>query len=108
MKGFVVKGLLFFVFALAPTFCYGQCQPAADSCRTNVPHYIKYNGALRTPAPANHAGVVSLRLAIYSDATGGTALWQEIQNTQLDSLGRYEVVLGATSNDGVPADLFAA
>jgi outer membrane lipoprotein-sorting protein len=46
--------------------------------------------------------------AIYREQQGGTALWSEVQNIEPDKDGSYTVLLGATTNDGVPVDLFAS
>ena len=46
--------------------------------------------------------------SIYADPPGGAPLWQETQNVALDTKGRYALLLGATSPDGVPAAVLAA
>ena len=38
----------------------------------------------------------------------GTALWQEVQNAQLDEQGHYEVILGSTGSEGIPMELFTS
>jgi hypothetical protein len=48
----------------------------------------------------------SMTFAIYAEQEGGAALWQETQNVALDGEGRYSVLLGAASRDGMPAELF--
>ncbi|HEY2434065.1 MAG TPA: tail fiber domain-containing protein [Vicinamibacterales bacterium] len=62
-----------------------------------------YQPASGQPAPAS--AVVTL--AVYTDPTGGTALFQETQDVTLDASGRYAVQLGATQPDGLPLALFA-
>jgi hypothetical protein len=51
---------------------------------------------------------VAIKFVIYGDSTGGTPLWQEVQNTLVDQQGHYEVMLGATGSEGIPMDLFAS
>jgi hypothetical protein len=51
---------------------------------------------------------VAIRFVIYGDSTGGTPLWQEVQNAQLDEQGHYEVMLGSTGSEGIPLDLFTS
>jgi hypothetical protein len=51
---------------------------------------------------------VGITFAIYAEQVGGSALWQETQNVALDEQGRYSVLLGAASREGLPADLFAS
>jgi hypothetical protein len=73
-----------------------------------VPHFVKYSGVLKNAAGVPHSGVVAVKFVIYSDAVGGTALWREVQNTELDQQGHYEVLLGATVSEGIPMDLFTS
>jgi len=72
-----------------------------------VPRLIKFSGAFRTPSGAALTGVHGVTLALYKDRQGGSPLWLESQNVELDEQGRYTVLLGATKSDGVPLDLFA-
>jgi hypothetical protein len=53
------------------------------------------------------AGPVGATFAIYSEQEGGTPLWTEDQNVELDASGNYTVMLGVTKNGGVPPELFA-
>ena|SRR5882762_8438824 len=57
---------------------------------------------------STQGGVVAIRFVIYGDSTGGTALWQEVQNAQLDEQGHYEVMLGSTGSEGIPMELFTS
>jgi hypothetical protein len=74
-----------------------------------VPRLIKVNGALKNSEGGQvHAGTVGANLAIYKDELGGTPLWQETQNVVLDGEGRYTVLLGSSTAEGIPLDLFAS
>ncbi len=52
--------------------------------------------------------VETVTLAIYADQVGGAPLWQETQNVAVDTKGRYALLLGATSPEGIPAAVLAA
>ena len=91
---------------LTPFLCVAQCSSDANGCAADIPHLIRFSGQVRA-AIASQTGIVSLRFTIYDSEKGGTALWQEVQNTQADMLGRYEVLLGATSSEGVPPSVFS-
>ena len=92
----------------APFVCLGQCTTTEPSgCSSEIPHLIRFSGQVKNPFTASHTGIVSLRFTIYDSEKGGTALWQEVQNTQADLVGRYEVLLGATSKEGVPPSVFS-
>jgi hypothetical protein len=53
-------------------------------------------------------GVVGITFALYSEQTGGAALWIETQNVTGDGNGHYSVLLGATKPDRLPAELFTS
>ena len=81
---------------------------AAPALAQNAPsaeRVIRMNGALPPAAVAGAAEPV--RFAIYDAETGGTLLWEETQALVLDGAGQYSALLGATSPDGLPVDLFA-
>src|SRR5579872_1422671 len=90
-----------------PLICVGQCTPDVTVCGSDIPHLIRFVGQVKNAFGPSHTGVVSLRFTIYDSEKGGTALWQEVQNTQADLTGRYEVLLGATSTEGVPLSIFS-
>jgi hypothetical protein len=85
-----------------------QCTHDESQCHSKVPHYVKYAGTLKQFSSTLPERTLSLRFSIYGESTGGVPLWQEVQNTQLDSQGRYEVMLGVTANEGIPAELFSS
>ena len=53
-------------------------------------------------------GALALTFALYSEETGGTALWLETQNITADSNGHYVALLGWTKPDGLPTDVFTS
>jgi hypothetical protein len=96
-----------FLSCVTPFLCVGQCSSDASGCASDIPHLVRFSGQVKTPFAASHTGIVSLRFTIYDSEKGGTALWQEVQNTQADLQGRYEVLLGASSVEGVPLSVFS-
>jgi len=91
-----------------PTLCEGQCVAGANSCSPGIPRFVKAGGSIKEETPASRAHTVAIKFTIYDDAKAGNALWQEIQNVQVDAAGRYEVMLGVTSPDGMPVDIFSS
>lgn len=83
-----------FAFAKGP-------QPAQTT-----PRLVRFSGTVTDATGKARTGNVSLTFAIYSAQTGGAPLWLETQNADLDSSGHYQVLLGATKADGLPAALF--
>jgi hypothetical protein len=92
---------------LAPLVCHAQCTTSVAACAGGVPHFVKFNGVLQNVA-VSPSRVVAIRFVIYSDSTGGTPLWEEVQNAELDPQGHYEVLLGATASEGIPMQLFTS
>jgi hypothetical protein len=56
--------------------------------------------------PQTAGKTVNMSFALYQDPAGGTALWSETQTVKVGSDGRYTVLLGATSDEGLPQALF--
>jgi hypothetical protein len=75
---------------------------AAQDGSRPTPALIRFSG--QTSATA----AVALTFALYSERDGGTALWQETQNVLPDASGHYNVLLGAATEGGVPAGVFAS
>jgi hypothetical protein len=98
-------GISALFFASGPSLA--QCTADAPACTQTVPHLLKLNGTLKEVAVGTRAGALSVRFSIYGDSASATPLWQEVQNTQVDQQGHYEVMLGTTASQGIPADLFS-
>jgi hypothetical protein len=77
---------------------------------SSVPQIIQFSGQLNETSggAAIPSGTVSITFALYENEQGGTALWSETQNVQVDSQGRYTALLGSASSEGVPLNLFTA
>ena len=80
-----------------------QSQPTAA-----VPKLVRFSGSFRPANGQPTQSVESVTLSVYRDQTGGTALWQEIQNVGVDADGHYSLLMGATQNEGMPLDLFSS
>ena len=72
-----------------------------------VPRLVKLSGALRDALGQPRTGVVGITFAIYQEQEGGAPLWLETQNAELDEQGRYTVLLGAESSEGLPLEIFS-
>ena len=70
----------------------------ADSPPFSVPHYVRFSGT----ASSSASSTTSARFALYSEQQGGTPLWLETQNIAVEASGRYSVLLGSATKDGVP------
>jgi trimeric autotransporter adhesin len=79
---------------------------------TTVPRLVTFNGVISPPMVQNGVGkpgqssTITMTFSFYAEQEGGTPLWVETQNVQVDAQGRYTVLLGATQAEGLPLDLF--
>ncbi|HXM62266.1 MAG TPA: hypothetical protein VN950_15515 [Terriglobales bacterium] len=73
-----------------------------------VPPVVKYSGLLTDASSKPLTGTVGVTFSLYKESQGGPALWVETQNVALDKAGHYSAMLGSTTSQGLPADLFAS
>ena len=80
----------------------------ADTTTENqgVPRLVRFSGVVKDSAGAVPSGDVTLTFSLYEQKNGGSPLWSETQTVQLSKDGRYTVLLGFASADGLPRDLF--
>ncbi|MGH9650883.1 MAG: hypothetical protein ACRD3I_10480, partial [Terriglobales bacterium] len=86
----------------------GRSETAAVSSEVSVLRLVKFSGVIRDGMGQPRTGVVGLTFAIYKEQEGGAPLWLETQNVQLDEQGRYAVLLGAESSEGLPLEIFSS
>jgi hypothetical protein len=79
-----------------------QGQPAS----TDINRLFRLSGAV-TPI-ADQSAVEAIQFAIYDQETGGAPLWVETQTLTIDGTGAYSVLLGSSSAEGLPAELFSS
>jgi len=73
-----------------------------------VPRVIQFSGVLRDSIGQPLTGVQGVSFALYRDQEGGSPLWIETQNVAADEYGRFAVLLGAATADGVPIEMFSS
>src|SRR5271155_655033 len=95
---------LFLVLSVVP-LAAGQTQTATASA---LPRLVRFGGVVKDIKGNPLTGVVGVTFALYSEQTGGAALWLETQNVSADSSGHYTVLLGSTKPDGLPSEMFTA
>jgi hypothetical protein len=84
---------------------------ASGATAGSVPQIIQFNGQFNGTeggggSTAVPAGTVSVTFTLYENEQGGTALWSETQNVQVDAQGHYTALLGSASPEGLPMNLF--
>jgi len=83
-------------------------QALATNTNVVVPPLVNFSGTLTEGNGNPLTGTVAVTFSLYSEQTGGAALWMESQNVQPDTTGHYTVMLGSTSSTGLPSEMFVA
>src|SRR5262249_12859450 len=94
----VLTILAFTIFLSLRTSPFAQQQSETSA---SVPRIVLFNGTLKDRNGRALSGVLGVTFSFYKDQQGGTAIWTENQNLQLDEQGRYMALLGATQTDGL-------
>jgi len=85
-----------------------QMNSLTPDVHVSVPPLIKFNGVLPELQGQSGAGIINATFALYSDQSGGTQLWSERQNINIDSQGHFTVLLGNSSPEGLPINIFTS
>src|SRR5581483_2830450 len=86
-----------------------HAQPAAGgTVVTAVPRMMWFAGVYRPADGLPPAPVELATFSIYHEDAGGAAMWQETQNVAIGSGGRFNVLVGSSTSDGLPVELFTA
>lgn len=72
-----------------------------------VPPLVKFGGVLVDGDGEPLTGTTGVTFSLYKDRQGGASLWVETQSVRPDGSGRYSVMLGSASGQGLPSYLFA-
>jgi hypothetical protein len=75
---------------------------------STVPTLINFSGTLSDAIGKSVADVTGVTFLLYKDSEGGAPLWMETQNVHPDKTGHYSVILGSTTSQGLPQDVFAS
>jgi Chaperone of endosialidase len=102
--GGVVVGLLSLVLSLVQLTVAQTPTETASA----LPHLVRFGGTVKDLNGNPVSGIVGITFALYSEQSGGSALWLETQNVTADSNGHYTVLLGSTTSEGMPAGLFTS
>ncbi len=84
---------------------------ASTSTSTNdtvVPRLVNYSSTLADWNGKPLTSWVGVTFSLYKDSQGGAPLWMETQNVQSSKSGHYSVMLGCTTSEGLPEDVFVS
>ncbi len=91
----------------SPAAAQDSQMPVAAATPT-VPRLVRITGSVHDATGKPLTGNIGITFTFYKDQSDVAAAWQEIQTVQLDSTGRYSVLLGVTNEAGLPLDIFSA
>jgi hypothetical protein len=83
-------------------------QSVATTANPIVPPLVRFSGVLTDVNGKPLTGVVGVTFFLYKDSEGGAPLWMETENVQPNQAGHYSVMLGSTTSQGLPFDLFVS
>jgi len=83
-----------------PLHCQQATGPAV------VPMLVHFSGRLTDVNGKPLSGVAGVTFYLFSEQDGGVPLWMETQNVEPDKAGHYSVMLGSTSRQGLPTNIF--
>jgi hypothetical protein len=105
---FRVLGASLYLLAVALALPVGaqiaDTDASAVAASASTASLIRWTGSL-SPAAGR---TVEMSFSLYQNPAGGPALWSETQPVKVGTDGRYSVLLGATSAEGLPQTLFQA
>ncbi|MBP7777434.1 MAG: tail fiber domain-containing protein [Acidobacteria bacterium] len=104
----VRQSVLVALFVGVAALAAAEPQAAAAPQDARVPRVVRFDGVFVPADGQAPAAVETVALAVYAGATGGAPLWEETQTVRVDAQGRYAVLLGATSAEGLPPSVLAA
>jgi trimeric autotransporter adhesin len=81
---------------------------SAQQSTSVVPTLVNFSGTLTDVSSKPLTGTVGVTFYLYNEQQGGSPLWMETQNVQPDVSGRYSVMLGSMSSQGLPTSLFSS
>src|SRR5580700_7645355 len=94
----------FLLICSAVSLCAQQAALAVANAV--VPPVVKFSGVLTDTNNKPVTGTVGVTFSLYQQSQGGAPLWVETQNVIVDKTGRYTVMMGSSSSQGLPSDVF--
>ncbi len=102
---------LLFALLVSPLSAAAQMtssKTVVSSTSADVPKLVKFSGTATDEAGKPITGLIGVTFSLYKDQQGGAPLWIETQNVQANVNGHYTAMLGASTSNGVPLELFSS
>jgi trimeric autotransporter adhesin len=82
-------------------------QPGTNASAV-VPTLVQFSGTLTGSNGKPLTEITGVTFLLFANQNGGAPLWIETQNVQPDAGGQYTVMLGSTTSQGLPMNLFSS
>ena len=102
-----VSACIFTACLILGAFAWAQVSSPPVST-ASVPRLIRIQGVVRDETGKPLSARIAIAFTLYKDQNDQEAVWQENQTVQLDSAGRYSVLLGVANEGGLPLEIFSA
>jgi hypothetical protein len=79
---------------------------ATQAIEFDASRLVKFTAILKDHEGNRLNGVVGVLFAVYEQQTGGTPLWQEVQNVEADKFGFVATTVGSTRREGIQPEIF--
>ena len=96
-----------YLLSCALALAQGDQTSLPSASTATVPRLIRIRGTVRDETGKPLTGGIGITFSLYAGENDQTAVWQESQTAQLDSAGRYSVLLGASKEVGLPQEVFS-
>jgi len=103
-----IVSLCVVICCLSAGFAQQASTGTPASSNTGVPALMSFASTLRDANGKPLTGVTGVTFLLYKDEQGGSPLWMETQNVQPDKSGHYTVMLGSSTSQGMPRDVFVS
>jgi hypothetical protein len=103
-----LRAWMLIVFILGCGLILVAQQSTNTPANAAVPTLVNFSGTLTDVDGKLMTKLTGVTFYLYANQQGGSPQWLETQNVQPDKNGRYSVMLGSTSSQGLPADLFSS
>jgi len=100
--------VLFTACCAAPIFAQDAQPSTTATSQQVVPTLVHFSATLNDGSGKPLTGLVGVTFYLYQQQEGGSPVWMETQNVQAGKNGSYSVMLGSTTSEGLPTDVFAS
>ena len=111
---FIFDLLTYFVFAIEVGVCSAQ-QPLQSRIQEprissnmvlSVPRLVRVEGIALDRSGRQKVGTIEVDLTLVARRGSNEPLWSEHQTVRTDSTGKYSILMGVATHDGLPINLF--